>query len=121
MVGTPRRRGPIFAAEPPPYGIRPLLGYGAARLRLGTAAARHPYPMANERAAARKRDEKRVDDFPISRIPADEEKFFAQVLGLVLGHIILLLRHLRLGNRCDQLLLGPLALDGHTRRAEGEE
>ena len=38
--------------------------------------------MANERAAARQCDEKRVDDFPIRRIPADEEKFFAQVQGL---------------------------------------
>jgi len=28
--------------------------------------------------AARKRDEKRVDDFPIRGIPADEEEFFAQ-------------------------------------------
>ena len=41
--------------------------------------------MANERAAARQCDEKRVDDFPINGIPADEEKFFAQVQGLVLG------------------------------------
>jgi hypothetical protein len=28
--------------------------------------------------AARKRDEKRVDDFPICGIPADEEEFFSQ-------------------------------------------
>ncbi len=88
MVGTPRRRGPIFAAEPTPSGIRPLLADGAARLRLGTAAARHPYH--GERARCRAvADEKRVDDFPVGGIPADEEEFFAQVLGLVLGPGIL--------------------------------
>ena len=35
-VGTPRGRGPIFAAEPPLFRIRTLLADGAARLRLGT-------------------------------------------------------------------------------------
>ena len=47
MVGTPRRRGPIFAAEPPPYGIRPLLADGAARLRFGPAAASRSYASAS--------------------------------------------------------------------------
>ena len=35
-VGTPRGRGPIFAAEPPLFRIRTLLADGASRLRLGT-------------------------------------------------------------------------------------
>ena len=62
-----------------------------------------------------------MDDFPIRRIPADEEKFFAQVQGLVLGTLDFVPKSLRLGDCFGLLLLGPLALDGHARRAEGEK
>jgi hypothetical protein len=62
-----------------------------------------------------------VDDFPIRRIPADEEEFFSQVLGLVLGPGILSPVCLRLGARYRQLFLSPSALNGHTRRTKGEE
>ena len=48
MVGTPRGRGPIFAAEPPFLGCR-----GGSRRASRTATARHPYLGWNERAAAR--------------------------------------------------------------------
>lgn len=77
--------------------------------------------MANERAAARKRDEKRMDDFPISRVPDDEEKFFCASVRVGIRTRDFVPRSLRLGNCFGLLLLGPLALNGHTRRAEGEE
>ena len=51
---TPRCRGPTFAAKPPLSGTRMLLVDGAARLNLGTAAARHPYHL--ERRGRRTRN-----------------------------------------------------------------
>ena len=59
MVGTPRRRGPKSQARERRFWIQ------RRRCRKNrTAAARHPYLGGNERAAARKREERSIKAKP---------------------------------------------------------
>ena len=88
------------------------------RLECGEVAT-HPAFDEVRHAGQLARIEKRVDDFPIRGIPADEEEFFAQEVFCALKVKDAWLYDL--GNRLALPLLGLAAVECQTCRAEGEE
>ena len=79
----------------------------------------HPALDQTRHAGQSARIEKRVDDFPIRRISANEEEFFSQEVFCALQEKDAWLDDL--GNRLALPLLGLAAVECHTCRAEGEE